>query len=328
MVGRCWWGRRKHIKRIFLYIVVTAFLLSSLGGAQSSVSPVSTPGPENGTLVSNTYANEFLGFWFPIPDGWQVNRESVGTEREGQAKRLPGGGLELLVLDRRTANPARNRIVISAVDASGYSSATKAFVSDFVRAPIDKTGGEVLREAFSVDFSGQHFFRADYKRVLKVGAQWGAFVCTKFSGYFIGWTFTAGSPEELEDIANSLQRLSFRDEPSPMMGIISSRPPAGVARPQRIRVSQRVSEGLLIKRMDPEYPDSARQKHVEGTVTLGAVIDKNGDVGQLSVVSGPTLLVPAALEAVRQWKYKPYLLQGEPLAMQTQIVVLFLSPPQ
>jgi hypothetical protein len=81
-----------------------------------------------------------------------------------------------------------------------------------------------------------------------------------------------------------------------MMGIISSRPPAGVARPQRIRVSQGVSEALLIKRMDPEYPDSARQKHVEGTVTLGAVIDKNGDVGQLSVVSGPMLLVPSALE--------------------------------
>jgi len=316
------------MKLVFLYFVVVAFLLSSLAGAQSSGAAVSTPGPENGTIVSNTYANEFLGFWFPIPDGWQVNRASVGAEREGQAKRLPGGGLELLIVDRRTARPARNRIVISAVDATGYSSAIEAFVSDFVRAPINETGGEVLREASPVDFAGQHFFRADYKQVLKNGVQWGAFVCTKVSGYFIGWTFIAGSPEELEDIVNSLQRLSFRNEPSPMMGIISSRPPAGAARPQRIRVSQRVSEGLLIKRIDPEYPDSARQKHVEGTVTLGAVIDKNGDVGQLSVVSGPTLLVPAALEAVRRWKYKPYLLQGEPLAMQTQIVVLFLLPPQ
>jgi protein TonB len=114
---------------------------------------------------------------------------------------------------------------------------------------------------------------------------------------------------------------------------MSSLPPVtqGSVRPKlpvRIRVSQRVSEGLLIKKIDPEYPESARQKHVEGSVTLNAVIDKNGDVGQLSVVSGPTLLVPAALDAVRQWKYKPYLFQGEPLAMQTQVMVRFLLPPQ
>jgi TonB family protein len=322
------------MKLVFLYFVAIAFLVSSLAVAQSSEAAVSTPGPENGTVVGNTYANEFLGFWFPIPDGWLVNRESAGVEREGQAKRLPGGGLELIVIDRRTAKPARNRIVISAVDASGYSSATQAFVSDFVRAPIDKTGGEVLREAFPVDFAGQHFFRADYKQALKSSAQWGAFVCTKFNGYFLGWTFVAGSPEDLEDAVNSLRRLSFRDESGPVIGgIMSSLPPAtqGSVRPKlpaRIRVSQRVSEGLLIKRIDPNYPDSALQKHVDGTVTLGAVIDRNGDVGQLFVVSGPALLVPAALEAVRQWKYKPYLLQGEPLAMQTQITVLFLLPPQ
>jgi protein TonB len=85
---------------------------------------------------------------------------------------------------------------------------------------------------------------------------------------------------------------------------------------------------LLIKGVAPEYPDGARRKHIEGSVTLIALIDKNGDVGELSVVSGPNLLVPAALEAVRQWKYKPYLLQGEPLAMQTQIVVPFLLRPQ
>jgi TonB family protein len=321
------------MKLVFLYFVVMAFLLSSLAGAQSSEAAVSTPGPENGTVVGNTYANEFLGFWFPIPDGWLVNRERAGAEREGQAKRLPGGGLELLVVDRHTTKPARNRIVISAVDASGHSSATQAFVSDFVRAPIDKTGGEVLREAFPVDFAGQHFFRADYRQVLKSSAQWGAFVCTKFNGYFLGWTFVAGSPEDLEDTVNSLQRLSFRDESGPVIGgIMSSLPPAtrGSVRPKlpsRIRVSQRVSEGLLIKRIDPEYPDTALQKHVEGTVTLGAVIDRNGDVGQLSVVSGPALLVPAALEAVRQWKYKPYSLQGEPLSMQTLITVLFLLPP-
>jgi TonB family protein len=316
------------MKLVFLYFVVMAFLLSSLAGGQSPGAAVSAPGPENGTIVSNTYANEFLGFWFPIPDGWQVNRESVGTEREGEAKLTPGGGLELVVLDQHTAGPFRNRIVLSALDATGMSVTTQEYVSKFVGAQVKHEGRELVRDATDVELGGKHFFRADYKQPFPGGARSEAFVCTKLSGYFIGWTFVAGSPQELESLVNSLQRLSFRDEPRVVAGIISSRPPVGAARPQRIVVTQRVSEGMLIKRIDPEYPDSARREHVEGTVTLGAVIDKNGDVGQLSVVSGPTLLVPAALDAVRQWKYKPYLLNGEPLAMQTQVAVLFLLPPQ
>jgi TonB family protein len=316
------------MKRAWLHFVVGSVLVASLARAQRPDATPATPGPERGTIVSNTYANEFLGFWFPIPDRWQVNRESVGADREGEAKRITGGGLELLVIDRGDRKHGGSRIVISAMDATGYSAGTPAFASNFVRGPIGATGGEVLREALPVDFAGQHFFRGDYRQDFKGGSQWGAFVCTKFNGYFIGWTFVTDSAEELEGLVNSLQRLSFRDQPAPMGGIVVSHLPAGAPRPQRIRVSQRVSEALLIRGVAPEYPDGARQKHIEGSVTLIALIDKNGDVGELSVVSGPNLLVPAALEAVRQWKYKPYLLQGEPLAMQTQIVVPFLLRPQ
>jgi len=316
------------MKCAWFHFVVGSVLVASLAGAQRPDATAGTPEPEHGTIVSNTYANEFLGFWFPIPDGWQVNRESVGADREGEAKRISGGGLELLVIDRGDRKHGGSRIVISAMDAAGYSAGTPAFASNFVRGPIGETGGEVLREGLPVDFAGQHFFRGDYRQDFKGGSQWGAFVCTKFNGYFIGWTFVTYSADELEGLVNSLQRLSFRDQPVPIAGIVVSHPPAGAARPQRIRVSQRVSEGLLIKRVDPEYPDGARQKHVEGSVTLIGLIDKNGNVAELSVVSGPSLLVPATLEAVRQWKYKPYLLQGEPLAMQTQIVVLFLLPPR
>jgi TonB family protein len=311
-----------------LYIVVIVFLFPSLARAQNSGVTASRPGPESGTIVSSTYANEFLGFWFPIPEGWQVNRESIGAEREGAAKRTSGGGLELVVLDQHTARPFRNRIVLSALDATGMSVTTQEYVSKFVGVQVKEDGRELVRDATDVELAGKHFFRADYRQPVSGGALSEAFVCTKLGGYFVGWTFVAGSPQELESLVNSLQRLSFRDESRVIAGIISSRPPIGAARPQRIVVSQRVSESMLIKKIDPEYPDSARREHVEGTVTLGAVIDKNGDVGQLSVVSGPTLLIPAALEAVRQWKYKPYLLNGEPLAMQTHVAVSFLSPQQ
>jgi periplasmic protein TonB len=93
--------------------------------------------------------------------------------------------------------------------------------------------------------------------------------------------------------------------------------------PLRVRVSQGVAQGLLIKRVEPQYPDDAKQARIQGMVVLQALIDKNGDVEKLTLVSGHPTLAPAAIEAVKQWKYKPYLLNGEPVAMETQVLVSF-----
>jgi TonB family protein len=99
--------------------------------------------------------------------------------------------------------------------------------------------------------------------------------------------------------------------------------PQASAVPQRIRVSQKVEEGLIAKKVQPQYPQEAREQHIQGTVVLKAQISKEGDVAQLELVSGHPLLVPAAIEAVKQWKYKPFLLNGQPLVVETQITVSF-----
>jgi periplasmic protein TonB len=91
--------------------------------------------------------------------------------------------------------------------------------------------------------------------------------------------------------------------------------------PQRVRVAQGVSQGFLLKRVQPEYPKKARSKHVEGTVVMQAVISKTGDIKDLKVISGDELLVGSAVKAVSQWKYRPYLLQGQPVEVETQITV-------
>ena len=99
--------------------------------------------------------------------------------------------------------------------------------------------------------------------------------------------------------------------------------------PLRVRISQKVSTGLLIQKVRPRYPDDARQARIQGTVVLKVQIDANGDVEDLSVVSGHPMLAPAALEAVKQWKYKPFLLNGQPMKVETQVTVTFkLSPRQ
>jgi len=96
-----------------------------------------------------------------------------------------------------------------------------------------------------------------------------------------------------------------------------------VATPQRVRVSTGVATGLLIKKVTPNYPQLAKQARIQGQVVLQAEISKDGTIQNLQLISGHPMLAPAAIEAVRQWRYKPYLLNGEPVAVETQVVVNF-----
>lgn len=109
-------------------------------------------------------------------------------------------------------------------------------------------------------------------------------------------------------------------------GIISSTPttvPTLAPPPKVVRVSSGVSAGMLIRRIQPNYPPLARQARVQGSVLLEATISENGDIVDLHVVSGHPMLVAAAVEAVKQWRYRPYLLNGQPVSVQTQVQVNF-----
>ena len=97
-------------------------------------------------------------------------------------------------------------------------------------------------------------------------------------------------------------------------------PPVPTARPLRV---SHVMEGNLIHRVQPEYPPLARQARIQGTVVLRAVISREGRIENLQVLSGHPLLVPAALDAVRQWRYRPYSLNEQPVEVETQITVNF-----
>ena len=105
---------------------------------------------------------------------------------------------------------------------------------------------------------------------------------------------TAGSPAAIEDSAQSIQ------------------------------LAQGVSQGFLIYRVYPTYPPAARDADVQGTVALQALIGKDGSVKDLQVFSGHPLLTSAALDAVKQWRYKPYLLNGEPVEVHTTVTVNFV----
>jgi protein TonB len=90
-----------------------------------------------------------------------------------------------------------------------------------------------------------------------------------------------------------------------------------------VKISQGVSQGLLIKRVPPKYPPAAKATHTQGEVRIEATINKEGIVLNPKVLHGDAVLAGAAVEAVRQWRYKPYYLDGEPVEIQTEITINF-----
>jgi periplasmic protein TonB len=101
----------------------------------------------------------------------------------------------------------------------------------------------------------------------------------------------------------------------------------GVAQPkiaaQKVSISSGFAQGLLVHQVKPLYPLQARQARIEGTVFLQAIIGKDGTVQNVLVLRGHPMLIQAAVDAVRQWRYKPYYLNGEPVEAETRINVNF-----
>jgi periplasmic protein TonB len=100
-------------------------------------------------------------------------------------------------------------------------------------------------------------------------------------------------------------------------------PPPKPATPARIRVGGNVQAAALVNQVRPDYPMIAKTAHVSGTIILHAIIAKDGSIQELQYVSGPPLLMKSAMDAVKQWRYKPTQLNGDPVEVDTTISVVF-----
>jgi TonB family protein len=117
-----------------------------------------------------------------------------------------------------------------------------------------------------------------------------------------------------------------KDFKDPLASTTSAPPaddPNASATPKRVRVSQGVGQGMLLHQVKPVYPPDARHNRIQGQVVLAAAIGTNGNIQELRVVSGHPMLAEAAMAAVRQWHYRPYMINGEPVIVETQITVNF-----
>jgi protein TonB len=112
--------------------------------------------------------------------------------------------------------------------------------------------------------------------------------------------------------------------PQPLTKVISGHPASqSPAHLRKVTLSAAVADSLLIQKSIPMYPPIAKAARVSGTVVLHAVISTSGSVINLRVISGPPMLQQAALDAVQKWKYRPYLLNNEPVEFETTVNVIF-----
>ena len=135
------------------------------------------------------------------------------------------------------------------------------------------------------------------------------------------------SPEPIVDNGFAVQGATgSREAGMQIMSLLATPPKPPVPPPsatRRIQVSSGVSQGFLIQQLRPAYPALAIAARVPGPVVLNALISRGGTIENLRLVSGHPMLVQAAIEAVRQWRYRPYLVNGEPVVVETKITVNF-----
>jgi len=95
------------------------------------------------------------------------------------------------------------------------------------------------------------------------------------------------------------------------------------AKPKKLRVSSGVAEGLKTHDVTPKYPREAREQGIQGDVILQATIDTKGNITNVNAVQGDPILAKASIEAVKQWRYRPYVLNGDPVEVETTIKIQF-----
>jgi protein TonB len=136
---------------------------------------------------------------------------------------------------------------------------------------------------------------------------------------------TPGVPGGLESgVPGGIHAMALPLLETPPVPPPAAKPVEAATRPARLIVGGRVQDALIIHKVIPLYPPLARQTRISGTVRFTAIIARDGTIQNLTLVSGHPMLVPAATEAVRQWRYRPTLLNGEPVEVIAPIDVNFV----
>lgn len=289
-----------------------------------SVTPVAPP---LGTFREEAYSNDYFGVYYPLSRDWV--RETTFMRGKMEAEGIAKNTYVLLaeVHIPQDAEPLRadsSFTIIAEKRSSTSSQECKQYLEAVASNMLSRKEGKQKGDLSQFAIAGHDFYRGDFE--YRHGVDHGAVLCTAIKEYRLQWNIVGWSKEAIEKAVSTVSSMTAapptpvaHPQPTPAPVDLSKAP--AQMRPSRVRVSSGVSTGLLIKKVTPDYPSEAKNARIQGAVVLQAVINKTGDVADLEVISGPIELVVSAVNAVRKWKYRPYLLMGEPVEVQTQVLV-------
>ena len=262
---------------------------------------------DSGSVQANVYTNDSLGLTWQFPQEWITQSPST----------KPQAGRSHILLDL----------------VAGKDGSAGIVVEDFRDTPRFWAGyGDSLKEMLNKkdwDTFGQRGYRTlgdgvdaveDHFKSRNTPVTYLAVICGGLRGYELKFMMQASTPERLDEIAKALTGVRVRADFSSGEKLELL---ANGSRPRRARVSESVSQSLIKRELKPEYPSEARKNKIHGSVVMLAHISAMGHVQDLYVKEGDPVLATAAVRAVSQWEYRPYLLNGEPMSVETQITVAF-----
>src|SRR5215472_3495846 len=193
------------MNRLLLLLLFCA--ATPLANCQQATKSSTTPKPDDGSFVRNTYRNDFFGFSYSLPGEWHKSSIVPATA-------LPSGAYYLFIGDRDTAHSILNRVQVVAAPQERETPSTQEYLSAFIRAQVSYFNAEVIREPSSFVSGENSFYRADYKWVHNGAAIYSSMVCTKRTNYWLSWNFVTPSQRDLDDALTTIRSVSF-DRPSP-----------------------------------------------------------------------------------------------------------------
>jgi protein TonB len=281
--------------------------------------------PPLGTFKDDAYSNDVLDIHYPLSRDWV--RETEIMRKQAAADPLPLGTYVLLAavhIPQHTAPlEADSSFVLSALDSGpGSRESCDKYIQALAAGILSSKQGKQKGDVFKSTMAGRDFYRADFE--FNSDPRHRAFICTQSKGHLLQWNIGGVSKNAIDAAASTLNLIQSSPPPSStpsasdaaLKTLLSSTTPSS-----RVRVSLGVTSGMVIRKVQPIYPLQARRARIQGTVRMSAVISKNGDVVDIEVIEGPIELVVSAVNAVRQWKYRPYVIKGEPVEVDTQLTV-------
>ncbi len=242
-------------------------------------------------------------------------RQRLASEKKSDSKTVLLAALH--IPQDATEMRVESSFVLLAVrrSASTNTENCRQFLDTLTRTLRTDKAARPRGEVTEYKVGGHEFVRADFEYYS--GPNDRATLCSPAKEYLLLWDIDGLFWDSVDDAASTTYTII----PWPPSGTTDAPQPRSVQVPVQDFIPQNVSTALLIKKVQPVYPPEARQNHIRGIVRLQAVISEVGDVVNLELLEGPIELAASTVNAVRQWKYKPYLLDGKSIPVLTDIVV-------